>query len=78
MILLEETSLTFKQMYVKVKRPENIRCRFNTPNGDVLTKQFNGITSRTFQHCMDFLESRYFYNRANYYHRNQAFKGMAK
>jgi peptide deformylase len=61
-------------MLVKIKRPKDIRCRFQTPNGDVLTKQFTGMTARIFQHEMDLINGVIFYNRANRYHKEQALK----
>jgi len=73
-ILLEEGCLTFPGLYVKIKRPQHVRVRFNTPNGDVMTKQFTGMTARIFQHEMDHLDGVEFFRRANLYHRQQAFK----
>jgi peptide deformylase len=73
-ILLEEGCLTFPNLYVKIKRPQQIRVRFNTPNGDVMTKQFVGMTARIFQHELDHLNGELFFRRANPYHRQQAFK----
>lgn len=73
-IELEEGCLTFKGMLVKVTRPQHIRVRFNIPNGDVLTKQFTGMTARIFQHELDYLDGVLFYNKANRYHRDQALK----
>ena len=49
-IVLEEGCLSYPGLLVKIKRPENIRVRFQTPNGETLTKQFIGMTARTFQH----------------------------
>lgn len=71
---LEEGCLTFPGMLVKVIRPQHIRVRFHTPNGDVLTKQFTGMSARIFQHELDHLDGVLFYNRANRYHRDQALK----
>lgn len=71
---LEEGCLTYKGMLVKIIRPQHVRVRFCTPNGDTLTKQFTGMTARIFQHEMDHLDGIMFYNRANRYHRDQALK----
>jgi len=71
---LEEGCLTYNGLLVKITRPQHIRVRFSTPNGDVLTKQFTGITARIFQHELDHLDGILFYNRANRYHRDQALK----
>lgn len=73
-VLLEEGCLTYPGLLVKIKRPQHIRVRFNTPNGDVLTKQFTGLTARVYQHELDHLDGIVFYDKANRYHREQAFK----
>lgn len=73
-IAMEESCLNFPGMIVKIKRPKDIRCRFQTPNGDILTKQFSGMTARIFQHEMDLIDGVIFYNRANLYHKEQALK----
>lgn len=73
-VMLEETSLTFPDMRVKIKRPQHCRVRFAMPNGEVRTETFTGLTARAFQHCMDYLDGIPFYSRANPIHRTQAFK----
>ncbi|CAB4162892.1 Def N-formylmethionyl-tRNA deformylase [uncultured Caudovirales phage] len=77
-IVLEEGCLTFKGLQVKVKRPQHVRVRFQTPNGETLTKQFTGISARIFQHELDHLDGIVFYNRANRYHREHALKKWKK
>lgn len=77
-IELEEGCLTYPGLIVKVTRPQHVRVRFNTPNGDTLTKQFTGMTARIFQHELDHLDGEIFYNRANRYHRDQALKKWRK
>jgi len=72
LISLEEGCLTFPGLTVKIKRPQHIRVRFQTPNGDTLTKQFTGMTARIFQHEIDHLDGIVFYNRANRVHRDTA------
>lgn len=71
-IILEEGCLSYPGLLVKIKRPENIRVRFQTPNGETLTKQFIGMSARTFQHEMDHLNGIVFYNKANRVHRDKA------
>lgn len=73
-VTLEEGCLTYNGLLVKIKRPRHIRVRFNLPNGDIMTKQFTGMTARIFQHELDHLDGIIFYNRANRYHRDQALK----
>ena len=73
-VLMEEGCLSFPNLIVKIKRPKDIRVRFQTPSGSVVTKQFEGLTARTFQHEMDHLDGILFYNRANKYHKDKALK----
>lgn len=74
MIRLEETSLTYPGLCVKVNRPQHCRVRFATPNGEVRTETFTGMTARVFQQSMDFLDGRLFYSTANPIHREQALR----
>jgi peptide deformylase len=73
-VLLEEGCLTYPGLLVKIKRSQHIRVRFATPNGDIRTETFTGMTARIFQHELDHLDGIVFYNRANAYHKEQAFK----
>ena len=77
-IILEEGCLTYPGFFVKIKRPKAIRIRFETPNGDTLTKQFTGMTARIAQHETDHLNGIVFFNNANRYHKEQAFKRWTK
>lgn len=73
-VLLEESCVSFPGLVVKIKRPEFIRVRFQTPNSEILTKQFVGMTARCFLHEMDHLEGKLFFDRANRYYKELAFK----
>ena len=73
-VVLEESCLTFPGLIVKIKRPQHIRVRFATPNGEVRTETFTGITARTFQHQMDYINGILYFNRATRYHKDQAMK----
>jgi len=75
-IMLEESSLTYPGLLVKVKRPQHIKVRFQTPNGDTRTETFTGLTARIFQHSLDNLDGIAYYNKANKYHRDLAFKKL--
>ena len=77
-IVLEEGCLTYPGLLVKVKRPSMIRVRFDTPNGDTQTRQFIGMSARVFQHEMDHLDGIKFFERANKFHKDQAFKRWQK
>lgn len=73
-VTLEEGCLTYPGLLVKIKRPEFVRVRFQTPNGETLTKQFIGMSARVFQHEMDHLDGIVFHSRANKFHRDQAMR----
>lgn len=73
-VRLEEISLTFPGLTVKIKRPQHCKVRFATPNGEIRTETYTGMTARVFQHCMDFLDGEVFYHKANPIHRDQAMK----
>lgn len=73
-IRLEEISLTYPGLCVKVKRPRHCKVRFALPNGDIRTETYTGLTARTFLHNMDFLDGQVFYHKANPIHRQQALK----
>jgi peptide deformylase len=73
-VVLEETSLSYPGLVIKIKRPQHIRVRFMLPNADTRTETFTGMTARVFQHNLDFLDGIAYYNRANKYHRDKAFR----
>jgi len=77
-VILEEGCLSYPNLVVKIKRPQHVRVRFQTPNGETLTKQFTGMTARVFQHEYDHLMGVRFYDLANKYHRDQAFRKYHK
>lgn len=73
--LLEEACLSFPNVNVKIKRPIGIKVRFQTPSGETVTRVFQGLTARVFQHELDHLDGILFFNRAGRYHRDKALKG---
>jgi peptide deformylase len=77
-IVLEEGCLTYPGLLVKVKRPSMVRVRFNTPNGQIETRQFIGMSARVFQHEMDHLNGIKFFERANKFHKDQAMRKWRK
>lgn len=77
-VTLEEGCLSYPGLVVKVKRPQHIRVRFSTPNGETMTKQFTGMSARVFQHECEHLDGVRFYDNANKYHRDKAMKEWKK
>jgi peptide deformylase len=55
MIELEEGCLSFRNMILNIKRPRVIKVRYTEPNGNVVTRQFQDMTARVFQHELDHL-----------------------
>ena len=52
----EEGCLSFPGLFVEVKRPAIVRCRYTTHEGVTDTIKFDGMTSRVFQHETDHLD----------------------
>lgn len=77
-VVLEEGCLSYKGLLVKIKRPQHVRVRFTGPDGEVYTKQFTGITARIFQHELEHLEGKRFFDNATTYHKEIAFKKWKK
>lgn len=71
-----EGCLSYPNLLIKVRRPVEIRTRFQVPSGAITTKPFVGLTSRVFQHELDHLNGIAFFNRANLYHKEQAFRKL--
>lgn len=69
-----EGCLSYPELYIKVKRFKSIKVRFTMPNGETTTKTFSGLTARVFQHELDHLDGKVFYQSANQIHKEKAFK----
>lgn len=77
-VYLEETSLIYPGLSVKIRRPSNIKVRYEQPNGDVATNKYIGMTSRLIQQELDHLNGILFYTKASAYHLEQAKKKRKK
>jgi peptide deformylase len=77
-VYLEEGCLSYPGLAIKVKRPKKIKVRYTQPNGEVVTKVFEGLTARIFQHEMDHLDGISHIDRASLFHREQAVKTVKK
>ena len=71
-----EGCLSFPDLFVKVKRPEDIVLQWETEEGSECTETFSGITSRILQHEIDHLNGITFLKRANRFHLEQAQKQL--
>jgi peptide deformylase len=54
--LLDEGCLSFKNIFVKVKRPSSIHVKFQNSSGEICEEIFSGMTARVFLHEYDHLE----------------------
>ena len=71
--VLEEASVSFPGLQIKIKRPFAIRVRFEIVDGRTFTEPYNGITARQVLHLIDHLDGVPFYSSASRFHREQAF-----
>lgn len=71
-VTLEEGCLSKPGFFVKIKRPRTIKVRFTVPSGESLTKVFDGLSARVFQHELDHLDGIVYTSRANRVHMEQA------
>ena len=71
-VYLEESCLSFPNLYVKIKHPRTIKVRYTEPNGNVVTCKFDGMTARVFLHELDHLDGIFHLNRAHPVHLQQA------
>ena len=51
-IELEEGCLSYPGLFFEIERPQHIRLRFQTPNGQTRTEKYTGMTARIIQHEM--------------------------
>jgi peptide deformylase len=73
-VVLEEGCLSYPGLLIKVKRPRDIKVRFQGPDGETYTQTFTGMSARIFQHELDHLDGITMLDRANRFHRDQALK----
>jgi peptide deformylase len=73
-VALEEGCLSYPNLYVKIKRSKSIRVRYTQPNADIVTKTFDGLTARIFQHELDHLNGKVYTSRASGIHLERARK----
>lgn len=77
-VMMDEGCLSYPGLYVKVKRPESIRVRFQDPYGDIVVKKFNGMTARVFQHEYEHMQGERFTDSLSQFALNRAREKQAK
>ena len=70
-VILEEGCLSYPKLLIKVRRPSVIKVRFNTPNSDIMTQKFIGMSARVFQHEMMHMNGEVFWKDCSRYHFDQ-------
>jgi len=68
----EEGCLTFPGLFVKIRRPEWIRVRFQDAEGNMQTENLKGAVARAYQHELDHLDGVNYLSRAKKIHLDQA------
>lgn len=76
--MMEEGCLTYPDLFVKIRRSENIEAKWTNELGEEQTSVLEGLTARVFQHELDHLNGVNYLQRANPYHVQQAKKLMKK
>jgi len=75
---VEEGCLSYPGLFVKVKRPIEIRARFANEMGDVQTHNMREVDSRIFQHEYDHMDGITFHSRASKIQMHMALKQQKK
>lgn len=68
----DEGCLTWPGFVMKVRRPKNIRIRFQDETGQTKTESLGGLVARVAQHELDHLNGITFFSRAKKHHIEQA------
>ena len=71
-VYMDEGCLSFPGLFIKVKRPANIKVRYTEPNGNTVTRKFSGMSARIFQHELDHLDGVTYKQRASKIHLERA------
>ena len=74
----EEGCLSYPGLFIKIKRPTEIRARITDWQKNIDTFKLTGLTARVFQHEYDHLQGINFTQRANKIHLDRAKKQKVK
>ena len=78
MVMMDEGCLTWPGIWVKIRRPDHIRCSFEDEYGEINKVTMMGLECRIFQHEMDHMEGTNFTNRVSKLRMKMAKKRAAK
>jgi peptide deformylase len=76
LVYYEEGCLSYPKLFVKIKRPSQVRMRFSDAQGETTTTKYTGFSARIIQHEYDHLSGAIFTDKANDYHLSQAKKNQ--
>lgn len=71
-IQLDEGCLSFPNLFLKIKRPQRIKVRYENELGETFTETFVGMTARCFLHELDHMNGKLYTTRANPIHLQRA------
>ena len=74
----EEGCLTYRGLFLKIKRARAVRVRYTNEKGNTDTTKFDGLTARVFLHELDHLNGILYTKRAHPYHVEKAKKDLKK
>jgi peptide deformylase len=74
MVKMEEGCISFPNLFLKIKRPSDIRMRMTDMNGETITEKFYGLTARIIQHEYDHLYGINFTQRVPRFYLDKAMK----
>ena len=78
MVIESEGCLSYPGLFIKIKRPTEIRARITDWQKNIDTFKLTGLTARIFQHEYDHLQGINFTQRANKIHLDRAKKQKIK
>lgn len=73
-VTMKEGCLSFPLLYLNVKRPDAVRIRFQTSNGEIATQHFIGMSARVALHEMDHMNGITFVTRASSFEAQRALR----
>ena len=77
-VLMDEGCLSYPGVYIKIKRPKDVRVRYKNLHGAVCTKRYSGLAARCVQHEIDHLDGIEYFKRAHPVHQERFKKKWTK
>ena len=64
-VVFSEGCLSFPQLFLKIKRPEEVWVKYQNADGNEVDAHFEGLAARIFQHEMDHMNGTIFLDRVS-------------